>query len=156
MYSLNWIFLDDATWFEYTEAWIIYQVGNNFDTKIGLHRNAAWTNNKQQCFLCDKLTLKPNPENLLYYLEEQWSKTEEKKELAASYSLHWCRDSVSNRECSYCRRELESSFQLHIHISSGKVRGRSEKKNQHSVSLKFFKTSYTNCCSPTGLGQIWI
>lgn len=109
------------------QSLIIYQVGNNFDTKIGFHRNAAWTNNKQQCFLCDKLTLKPNPENLLYYLEEQRSKTE-KKELAALYILRWCRDCVSNREFSYHLAELESSFKFHIHIFPGKVRRRSEKK----------------------------
>ena len=130
-------------------SFIIYHLGNNSDTKIGLHRNAAWTNNKQQCFLCDKLTLKSNPENLLYYLEEQWSKTQEKKELAALYILHWCWDSVSNKECSYYRGELESNFKPHIHISSGKVRSRSEKKkkNQDSFLEKFFTTSYTNCCS---------
>ena len=128
MYSLGGFFSwwCDIIWIHW--SLISYQVGNNFYTKIGLHRNEAWTNNKQQCFLCDKLTLKPNPENLLYYLEEQWSKTEEKKELAASYILHWYWDSVSNRECGYYRGELESSFKPHIHISSGKVRGRSEKK----------------------------
>lgn len=144
----------DFSWW-YNIIWIhwsliIYHLGNNFDTKIGLHRNAAWTNNKQQCFLCDKLTLKPNPENLLYYLEE-WSKTQEKKELAALYILYWCWDSVSNRECSYYRGELERNFKPHIHISSGKVRSRSEKKkNQDSFLVKFFTTSYTNCCSPIG------
>lgn len=116
----------DIIWIHW--SLIIYQVGNNFDTKIGLHRNMAWTNNKQHCFLSDKLTVKPDPENLLYYLEEQWSKTEEKKELAASYILRWCWDSVSNREGSYYQAELESSFKLHIHISPGKVRGKNEKK----------------------------
>lgn len=104
----------DIIWIR--QSLIIYQVGNNFDTKIGLYRNAAWTNNKQQSFLCDKLTLKLNPENLLYYLEEQWSKTEEKKELAASYILRWRWDSVSNRECRSTQTELESGFKLHIHI----------------------------------------
>lgn len=61
-------------------------------------------------FFCDKLTLKQNLGNLLYYLEEQWSKEEGYKELALSYILYWCRDIVSNGEYNYYQGVLGKCF----------------------------------------------
>lgn len=84
-------------------------------------------------FLCDKLTLKPNPENLLYYLEDQWSKTEGKKEPQPRiFSIDAERVSVTGNAVT-TRESWRAALNLTFIYLLEKSGERVEKKNQDGV-----------------------